>query len=582
MRGSKTTWVLILRVSLMAGAAAAIGLAFWNPLRSEVQAQTKRITTALARSLQNDILDEIRYQMLDLVRLANLLGLEPRFSRTDWQDQTKLFMKQHPGYVYAQWMDARYQTRWTVSSDSDEKYNRLPSDSETEQALRGLANPCPPLPRLLPKFRFVDGNTGRQIVVPICRHEESIGFFIATIDERRVLAEILADDTELGYGIAVLDDGENVFSTPGINAENDRKWGQIAHVPLVGANWIVRVWPESDMLQRINSPLPEQALLMGAIIGLLVFTTLDFARSSHLKSRELRLAHDELESRVEKRTAELQQANKELGNQILQRRRAEESLQDLSGRLLNLRDEEQRRIARELHDSTVQVMGAVAIDLEKIQQIAPSGGNAKLQSLIADASELVERATAELRTMSYLLHPPILDDLGLDGALPWYASGFSTRSGIKVTVDLPSNLGRMPHEVELTLFRIVQEALTNIHRHSGSATAEIILRRDGNRVHLKVADHGKGVQPELLKDTGGASSVVGVGVAGMRERVRQLGGQFSMESSAEGTALSVELTIANSVSASENVAALGNAEGAAQSESSAALPNEQGSSARQR
>jgi len=324
------------------------------------------------------------------------------------------------------------------------------------------------------------------------------------------------------------------------------------------------------MLRKINSPLPEQALLMGAMIGLLIFTTLDFARSSYLKSRELRLAHDELESRVEKRTTELRQANEELGRQILERRRAEESLRDLSGRLLNLRDEEQRRIARELHDSTVQIMGAVAIDLEKIQQVIPGAGSAKLQSLIEDASELVERATAELRTMSYLLHPPILDDLGLDGALPWYASGFSTRSGIKVTVDLPSNLGRMPHEVEVTLFRIVQEALTNIHRHSGSATAEIVITRDGNRVCLKVVDHGKGFQRELLENPGDTSSVVGVGIAGMRERVRQLGGQLSMESSAGGTALSVELTVANSVSATENVVD----RSAVQTESPAVLANE--------
>lgn len=548
MQNRNFNWALLLRAGLMVGVTAAIGLAFWNPLTSEVRAQTRRITAVLARSMQTDILDEVRYQMLDLVRFASLLSLKPKLSQSDWDAQAKLFMNHHPGYIAIRWMDANYHTRGAAGDESIETYEPLPpvSDAAIQETLNGVQNRCESAAQFTSKLRLANGNIGRQVVVPICRERDFLGHLVVLIDEKKVLAEMLADDTGLGYGITIFDEGEAVFSTASQNSENNKKWGQEAHVPLLGATWRVRVWPESDMLHKIESPLPEQALLMGGIIGLLLFTTLDFARTSYFRSRELRLAHDELESRVEQRTAELQQANKELESQINERKRAEKSLQELSARLLQMRDEEQRRIARELHDSTVQIMGALAINLEKIQQLVPAGDRAKVSALLADGTELVERATAELRTISYLLHPPILDDLGLEGVLPWYAEGFSNRSGVKVNVELQSGLGRLPHELELTLFRIVQEGLTNIHRHSGSATAEIIVSRDAVRVTLRIVDHGKGMPAAALERVVGTGAVIGVGIAGMRERVRQLGGELEIESNTTGTSLTATLPMTGS------------------------------------
>ena len=155
--------------------------------------------------------------------------------------------------------------------------------------------------------------------------------------------------------------------------------------------------------------------------------------------------------------------------------------------------------------------------------------------------ELVERATAELRTISFLLHPPILDDLGLEGVLPWYAAGFSSRSGIQVNVDVQKDLGRFPHELELTLFRILQEALTNVHRHSASSSVNITLFRDIDGVTLQVEDYGRGVPDETLKRLRTAKAVVGVGITGMRERVRQLGGRLEIESDDKGTLIKATL-----------------------------------------
>jgi signal transduction histidine kinase len=202
-----------------------------------------------------------------------------------------------------------------------------------------------------------------------------------------------------------------------------------------------------------------------------------------------------------------------------------------------LRDEEQRRIARELHDSTVQLLGALAIDIEKVQRLVPHGDSAKAQMLLAQSSELVERATAELRTLSHLLHPPILDDLGLEAVLPWYAAGFSERSGIQVEVEVQADIGRLPRELELTLFRIVQEALTNIHKHSGSPTARLAVSADAHQVTLQVHDRGCGIPAGVFQPGTHSRAVVGVGLAGMRERVRQLGGRLEITSGGEGTSI---------------------------------------------
>ena len=265
--------------------------------------------------------------------------------------------------------------------------------------------------------------------------------------------------------------------------------------------------------------------------------------SARRQSQEALLsAHLELERRVHERTVELKDANRRLEDEIQERKQAEESLRELSGRLLRLRDEEQKRIARELHDSTVQTLGAVAIDLDKLKSILRDCDQ-KTNRLLTGSAKLVDNAISELRTLSYLLHPPILDDLGLEEVLPWYAAGFSSRSGIEVDVDVQPNIGRLPREMELAIFRILQEALTNIHRHSGSTRAELRFSKRETFVTLEINDHGKGRWKEHLQDSKKTLPVVGVGIAGMRERVRQLGGHFEIVTGPQGTLVRVVLNV---------------------------------------
>ena len=233
----------------------------------------------------------------------------------------------------------------------------------------------------------------------------------------------------------------------------------------------------------------------------------------------------------------------QLDTDITGRKQIENELRVLSGRLLSLRDEERRRLARDLHDSVGQLLAGAAMNLTMVERKLPFPDPGSLQCLKSLAS-LLEQSVKEVRTMSYLLHPPLLDEVGLPSALEWYISGFSERSQIKVELDLPQDLGRFRHDVELALFRIVQETLTNVHRHSESPTAKVTLSKSPSQVRLKVEDCGKGMDLPLNHADSEERPVLGVGISGMRERVRNLGGQMQIRSGSWGTVVEILLPIA--------------------------------------
>ncbi len=219
---------------------------------------------------------------------------------------------------------------------------------------------------------------------------------------------------------------------------------------------------------------------------------------------------------------------------ITKRKQAEESLRQLSTRLLQLQDEERRRLGRELHDSLAQSVLAVNLNLAQVARgSAPLGE--KSQLAMTKARAVLQEMSQEIRTLSYLLHPPMLDELGLTAAIEEYAAGFSERSGVGLEVELQAGFGRLSQEAETALFRIVQESLSNIQRHSGSQTAKIRLRGDAGRVELEVSDRGRGMDQATVERGRSAQSRLGVGILGMRERMAQLGGKLEVESSSAGT-----------------------------------------------
>jgi signal transduction histidine kinase len=225
-----------------------------------------------------------------------------------------------------------------------------------------------------------------------------------------------------------------------------------------------------------------------------------------------------------------------------QLRQSERSLRELSLHLLATQDEERRRIGRDLHDSLGQYLAVLKMKLESIASVRGQKENDEVAEDVSQCIRLTEDSIKEVRTVSYLLYPPMLEELGLKSAIPWYLDGFSTRSGIKATFTTEADLARLPRDRELALFRVLQESLANVHRHSGTKTAAVrLLMKDGVYI-LEIEDQGKGLSPQLRAQSGQDwTSALGVGVRGMNERMRQLGGTLELVSSERGTTVRAQM-----------------------------------------
>ncbi len=242
----------------------------------------------------------------------------------------------------------------------------------------------------------------------------------------------------------------------------------------------------------------------------------------------LRLTQAGLEDDIDSRTAQLQQ---------------------LSVKLMNLQDDERRRLARELHDSTGQYLAGIQMNLSVL--LRPGAGlSAAYKARVSDSITLLENCSTEIRTLSYLLHPPLLDELGLRSAILMYVEGFSQRSGIRVELGIPDVMERLSREMETALFRVIQQSLANVHRHSGSLVACLRITFGQEFVNIEVEDEGCGIPPETLKGFHSGTKLSGVGIAGIRERTKSMGGHFDIRCGVKGTTIEVRLPLTPAQSAS--------------------------------
>jgi signal transduction histidine kinase len=228
--------------------------------------------------------------------------------------------------------------------------------------------------------------------------------------------------------------------------------------------------------------------------------------------------------------------------ELKNRGRAEDAIHRLSGRILEMQDAERRKVARELHDGIAQYLVGAKMTVDRI--VADSQLAEVRRRDLEQVSKLLDQGVLEVRTLSHLLHPPLLDEVGFSAAAEWYVQGFSERSHINVKLEIETDLQRMTKATELVLFRVLQESLTNIHRHSGSASAEIQVKSTSHRVRMSIQDHGRGIPAALLQEFRNSNTGVGVGLAGIRERVSEAGGELDLQSDLRGTLLQVTLPLA--------------------------------------
>jgi signal transduction histidine kinase len=372
---------------------------------------------------------------------------------------------------------------------------------------------------------------------------DSIENLTEALDEH-ALAIIIAEEALLPRGV------ESLFQF----LKNQPPWSDIALLLLTHgeqhdsqiSSGLVYLFGTHGNVTMLERPIRVPTMI-SAVRSALRARNRQYEVRDLLKQRErnelvLQQAREDLERRVLERTLEITKVNSDLRREITERLNAENSLRQLSQKVVRLQDEERRRIARELHDSAGQYLSAVTLTLGQLaRRLATSGDRNK--QLVQEALDLVGDCIREVRTMSYLLHPPVLDDFGLASALRWYVEGFSMRSGITVRLDLDEELPRFPSEIETALFRIVQEGLTNVHRHSGGQKACVELKASAQHISTTITDDGHGMTTDMLSNV--IKGQGGVGLTGMYERVKKLGGRMHIDSGALGTTIKAELPIQN-------------------------------------
>src|SRR5579864_7530068 len=306
---------------------------------------------------------------------------------------------------------------------------------------------------------------------------------------------------------------------------------------------MIGIWywflPPGGSFQLAN-PRADISGMLGfvAFSGLIVALGESHRRSlakSRFAEEQMRRAQAELEQKVHERTTELRTAN--------------DNLRELSSHLQQLRDDERKQIARELHDSVGQLLAGLSMNIATVQSQSHKLDSAAARA-VSENSAIVQQIGKEIRTISHLLHPPLLDAAGLASALRWYIDGFSERSHIKVDFEIPAEFRRLSDDMEIAIFRLVQECLTNIHRHSGSDSAKITIREDDRNVVVEIQDAGKGISLEKQLEL--SSGRTGVGFRGMRERLRQFGGDLDIQSDNRGTFVRARLPLQPAAPATED------------------------------
>jgi len=356
---------------------------------------------------------------------------------------------------------------------------------------------------------------------------ERSGFPVAIVDHAQQFAPLVAG----GSGAAIVAEeslDEEGISMLGRAVASQPSWSDFPIIVMTGGGAST---PTTEMMVRSRAPMGNitlierpirPATLISAVRTAIRSRMRQYDTRDHLEEQkrveeQLRRAHDELETLVEKRTM---------------------ALRKLSARLMRVQDEERRRIARELHDGLGQWLAAAQINVD----MAIGTDNGKRSAVLQETRKLIDHAVSSIRTMSYLLHPPLLDEAGFDAAARWFVEGLSRRAGIPIQIEFShsSPTGstiRMPDAVELALFRVLQEGLTNVHRHSGSTRAQVRFRCAQDRALLEIQDFGRGLPVQVLERFQRTGTGSGVGLAGIRERIKELGGDFLIQSSPTGTLL---------------------------------------------
>lgn len=487
---------------VVAMALAALSFTLWQTALLQERTHRANIVGVVTESIKADISDDLEMRYLDLNRVAKHYP----FTTHPGSQQVQTFsqyMDRRPECEGLAMVTPEYHVTWVVPPPSDDElrdgYFRHEAAQRAAELSRDIRNivisrATPHLNHRLVSFwiPIFDGANYRGSVVGVFRLEP-------------MLNAVLADSAQPGYNLAIFDGPQPIYT---INGEG---WQQqpgvrTVEVPLPGIKWQLEVWPERTPVSD-GQPLSTVVLVGGLAFAIMSALILHLARRAHTAAYNV------------------SEANQHLTQEVAARRRAEESLHVLSGRLLKVQDEERQSLANLLHEGMAQKLFALSLNLKVTSKwITAPEAHTRFQQVI----DLADQCVCEMRALTHLLHPPSLDVLGLLAACETFVEGYRERTGIEVALEFGDEPVRFPRDMEMALFRVVQESLTNVQHHSGSKHARIRLAHDEGLIVLEIADDGCGVGEQPGADSG-------IGIAGMRERMLQLGGELHVESAAGGT-----------------------------------------------
>lgn len=455
--------------------------------------QAKAVMQLAAASLRADAISDLAASLRPLAALAQNWQHNSNLTDAARQAEAMAYLKEFPALEQVGWLDARTEQQWSLSLPGGPQ-SALASEwlalAATQSLVTAAATPEPVL-------RHVPTESGKQrliAIVPVGSPDHVAGFLLG-VYRTDLLQQIVAD--HLGYGVAVLREGEEVFRS-GARTEEAESLMAEAPFDFHGARWRIQVWPEAALSASLNSYLPQLALFAGIALSAVLAAAIQCQQKLRLETRD----------RVRK----------------------------LSGMLLQAEDAERRRIARELHDSAAQTLFSLTLNLNQLTQQRGSQGSADPR-LLSDCLSLVEQCERDIRTACLLLHPPALPEGDLLSNTRAYANAIAARTGLSIELDMPETLPPLPQETELTAYRLVQEGLTNIVRHSRSPRARLHLEQKQHRLCLEIEDVGSGMSSVTHEHPLDVPPAPGLGLETMRERVHHVGGTLTIDSSAAGTTI---------------------------------------------
>lgn len=484
-------------------------LLLWYSLLREEKADIERAVGMAAFAVNADYADHLNAQVLALVRMGKRWESQRGSPRSVWEADAEQYIKHYPGYKSILLVDPAYNVKWTVFLKDGGSVQSLDLHAKPE-LIKPLMEARERHDAVMSSPFEIRNGRGVLVAVPLLREGVSDGFIVGIFDVHDLLGNIWSLWSRSGYTIDVFSGGEEVYSSRSAKDRFGEEWSKEVELHLYTAAWRLRLSPTRDALNKIRSRLPMAVLAGGGLLTLLLSFVIYFAQISRTRYEEIKSINEELKQEIVARS----EAEEELSE-------SREQLRSLAVSQQRVREEERTRIARNIHDDLGQILTIFKFDLAWIRKRLGSDQEPLIDKINRTA-ELADNAMETVQRISSELRPTVLDDLGITAGIRWQAEEFQRRTGIRCSLAIESEEMDLDPELSTNIFRIFQEILTNVARHSEATRVDAIMRVANGMLSLEVTDDGRGITEGEISDP------KSIGLTGIRERLYQFNGNVEV------------------------------------------------------